>query len=611
MRRNETMKVINVENYQKLKRLFCLTFILFFLANLAFAEEILDLDTYLSTSGVVKGSEFSAALVVNLHEPWHINSNQPLDEFTIGTEVRVDESDQYKISNVIFPDHEIIKNEALNKQLALFSGETVINLQGKLSAKASADTIFVTGNLYYQGCNDATCLAPREKPFTIAIPVVEKREQIVSTNQEYFNGINSDPASKTGETEESEAGFNVKQSFSQRGTFLTFLLIFLGGLGLVLTPCIYPMIPITVSYFGGQAGGKKSKRFIMALLYVLGLATTNSILGTLAALSGGLVGGLLSNPFVLMGIAAILIALALSMFGLYEISLPAALNQLGSGNEGGYIGSLIMGLTLGIVAAPCIGPFIIGLLTYVAAVGNAFLGFAMFFTLSIGMGLPFLFLGYFSSQIDKLPNAGEWMVGVRKIFGFILIGMAIYFLQALIPDNIYNILFPLFFLIAGIYLLLIEKSGEQNRIFATIKRIIAITAIFLSGWFMKPSDQLVAAQEIQWQKYSENSYQEAIADQKPVIMDFSAEWCVKCEELEEITFKDPRVVELSRKFHMFKVDLTNRQSERVEKIRQKFDVKGLPTVIFLDQKGREKRELRVLGFVKPKRFAEKMRKLID
>ncbi|MCF7886184.1 MAG: thioredoxin family protein [Candidatus Marinimicrobia bacterium] len=599
---------MNRSHLQKILFIFALTTI--FSLNIFAAENILDLQTFPSTNAVQAGGDFKIAIEANIHKPWHINSNQPLDDYTIGTEVRLDESDNYSVTDTIFPEHEIIKNEALDKELALFSGKTVIVVQGNLSENLNADTVVVKGSLYYQGCNDATCLAPQEDSFEARLPVAKNQSNIETINQEYFSDIEEKEIAQETRQSSSEKSFNVSQSFSKRGTFLTFLLIFLGGLGLVLTPCIYPMIPITVSYFGGQAEGKKSKRFVMALLYVLGLATTNSVLGTVAALSGGLVGGLLSNPIVLLGIALVLVALALSMFGLYDISLPSAMNQLGSGTEGGYLGSIIMGLTLGIVAAPCIGPFIIGLLTYVAAVGNAFLGFAMFFTLSIGMGLPFLILAYFSSQIDKLPNAGEWMVGVRKIFGLILLGMALYFLQALIPDNIYKFLFPLFILGAGVYLIIFEKSGDQNRIFAAIKRVIAIIAIFTAGWLMKPEAESISG-SMTWQPYNQTAYEKALQDDKPVIMDFSAEWCVKCKELEEITFKAPQVVEKSKKFHLFKVDLTNRNSEKVENIREKFDIKGLPTVIFINSEGQERRDLRIFGFVKPEIFAEKMELLIE
>ncbi|HMA62252.1 MAG TPA: cytochrome c biogenesis protein CcdA [bacterium] len=591
------------------KRYLLLFFVMVLSLQGLFGEEILEMETYSSTSGVLPGGKFKVALVINLIDPWHINSNKPLDDYTIATEVRMEDSDNYQVNKINFPEHEIVNNEALNKDLALFSGETVIILEGQVAENLQkGKQLTVKGDLYYQGCSDATCLAPREKAFQIDIPVVEEKTAIQEVNQEYFADL------ETGQEQEPVAdsdkdSFNVKKSFTQRGTFLTFLLIFLGGLGLVLTPCIYPMIPITISYFGGQAGGKKSKRFFMALLYVLGLATTNSILGTLAALSGGLVGGLLSNPIVILVIAAILVGLALSMFGLYEITLPSALNQIGSGNEGGYIGSLIMGLTLGIVAAPCIGPFIIGLLTYVAAVGKPVLGFSMFFTLSMGMGLPFLILGYFSSQIDKLPNAGEWMVGVRRIFGFILIGMALYFLQPLIPDGIYAILFPFFLLGSGIYLLIFEKSGQNNRIFSIVKSVISIAAIFAAGWFMKPEQATASTLSMEWKKYEQEAYQEALADEKPIILDFTAEWCVKCKELEEITFKDPQVVELSKNYHLFKVDLTRRGTQRSEKIRKKFDIKGLPTIIFISPQGRERRDLRVFGFLEPEKFTDRMQKV--
>ncbi len=193
----------------------------------------------------------------------------------------------------------------------------------------------------------------------------------------------------------------------------TLLGIFVGGMALNLTPCVYPLLPITVSYFGGKSGQGQGRLLVHGLFYLTGLALTNSTLGVAAALTGGLMGALLQNPLVLITVAVVLVLLATSLFGFWELRLPGRLTQAASRSYAGYFGSLFMGLTLGVVAAPCIGPFVLGLLTWVASLGAPWLGFLVFFTLSLGLGLPLFILAMFSGSLEKLPRSGEWMLWVR------------------------------------------------------------------------------------------------------------------------------------------------------------------------------------------------------
>jgi len=405
-----------------------------------------------------------------------------------------------------------------------------------------------------------------------------------------------------GENEKSQLG----NAIFEKGLLLSLLLVFVGGLGLNLTPCVYPLIPITIGYFGGQAASRKGKKMFMAFLYVLGMATVNSILGSVAALTGGMLGGFLTNPVVLVLIALIMVVLALSMFGLYEIQPPAALMRLGGNIGEGYLGALLMGLTMGIVAAPCIGPFVIGLLTYVATTGNPFIGFLMFFALSMGLGIPFMILAFFSSKISSLPRSGRWMTGVRMFFGFILLAMAIYFLSPLL-GGVSRYVFSFYVLGVGVYLVLFNRTAPESRVFTFVKNLIAIAAIFISGWTLRPS----VGEEINWITYSDKVFQESIKKGKPVVIDFYADWCIPCKELEEITFSDRSVVEMSRNFTMLKVDLTFGGDSLKENLKVKYSIKGVPTVIFITKEGKERKDLRLFGFEEPQKFLRRMKELLD
>ncbi len=393
----------------------------------------------------------------------------------------------------------------------------------------------------------------------------------------------------------------------------TLLGIFAGGIALNLTPCVYPMIPITVSYFGGRATaeGQQGKGRLVAhgLCYLLGLAFTNSTLGVIAALTGSLMGAVLQHPVVLIGIAAVLIFFATSLFGLWELRLPSGLTQAAAKSHTGYFGSLFMGLTLGVVAAPCLGPFVLGLLTWVASMGSPWIGFIVFFTLSIGLGLPLFILAIFSGQLQRLPRSGGWMLWVRKLMGWVLVGMAAYFLKPILREPAATIVLSTTLLASGIHLAWLDRNTATFNLFPWLKAAAGAASLGLAAFLM--ASLLMQGPGVAWTLYSDDALREAARQNRPVVIDFYAAWCAPCRELDEITFHEASVVNKAKEsFVMIKVDVTQGGNPMHDKLLQQFAIKGVPTVVFLDREGKEIEDLRLVDFLPPDQFLGRMTQIV-
>ncbi|BAF70225.1 protein-disulfide reductase DsbD [Nitratiruptor sp. SB155-2] len=472
---------------------------------------------------------------------------------------------------------------------------------------------FGTGNIKvefdYQGCNEVgICYPPQKKIFTFSIP---------DTSQE-----------KTKKSEELSEELSITQTLKTQSIGVILATFFGFGFLLALTPCVFPMFPILSSLIVGAKNMNTKKAFLYSVVYVLAMSIAYTIAGVLAGLFGANLQAALQNPVAIVLFAAVFVALALSMFGFYEIGLPAswqtkiAQKSDEASHKGGLIGVAIMGFLSALIVGPCVAPPLAGALIYIGQTGDAMLGGAALFFMSLGMGMPLILVGTGAGKF--MPKPGGWMQAVNAVFGVVMLGVAIWMLSRILPDSISLFLWAMLFIGSAVYMRTLEGIEKDAHWFVYLKKSVGIV-FFVYGIFLmigsftgasNPLDPLKVLktkgaitevstlqkplfQEVQsfdeFQKLLKNS-------DKPVMLDFTAKWCASCQELEEITFADPKVqAALRKEFLALRLDVSDNSKED-KAFMKRFGIFGPPAILFFDKNGKEIRSLRIVGFKNPKEF---------
>ena len=568
------------------------------------STEIVTAHGVLSVNQVQPGSTFQMAIVMKFAPNWHANAN-PAGEGLIPTEVTLPDHPDLIFGEVVYPKAEVLEIASLGGKVPVYHDEVALGFQATLLDSAPLDQITLPFQLTYQACNDEQCLLPKTIDLDVAIKVVGMDQPIQPINDAIFANLQLSPPDNPAETATSESG-KFSQALS-KGYFWAFLFVFVGGILTSFTPCVYPLIPITVSVFGASESVGRLRSFLLSVTYVMGIALTYSILGVAVASTGAVFGQIMADPRVMVPVCGILIALGLSMLGVFELRVPYAVqNRLNTVGGAGFAGAFAMGTVAGIIAAPCTGPALGAVLSYVATTESVFLGFWLLLTYALGMGLLFIVIGTFSSAIAALPRSGGWMYILENIFGVAIITVALYFLKEVIP--------PLrtllqssagFFAIAGVFVLVGVALGKFSQRFKDLSRLVqfrkAVGVSFaVVGLYMFVGGLTTAESDLVWIADEAQGLEAGRREGKPVMFDFYATWCAACNELEH-TYSDPAVKSKLSKFVNVKLDFT-RNSADVERLKQKYGIVGLPVVIFFDSEGNQLTDKRLEKFVEPEGF---------
>lgn len=404
------------------------------------------------------------------------------------------------------------------------------------------------------------------------------------------------------------------QALASESWGLALGMVFAGGLLTALTPCVYPMIAITVSVFGASTAKSKLHGAGLSTMYVLGTCALFTPLGLVAGLSGGVFGEQLANPWIVVPLAVLFVVLAASMFGAFEMSLPPALqNRLAQMGGLGPKGAFVLGLVGGLIAAPCTGPVLSGLLIWIGTSGNAGFGATALFVYALGLGLPTWVVGTFAIN---LPKSGQWLEWVKSFFGMVMVGAALWFVKDfiglghLVERTPTWLIASVLLLVAGLGVGAVHLSFHGASALTAARKggglLMSVAGGTTLALWLSAAPLLPPGTEIAWLDDYEAAEALARQEQRPLLVDFGASWCAACEELERHTFRDPRVIAEGQRFVPVRIDLSPGQDvARGRQILARYEQRGLPLVVLHDSRGGE--AARVTSFIEAEPMLRLMR----
>jgi len=621
---------------------------------------------YLDREALARGSAFRAAVVLDLDRGYHVNATPPSHEFLIPVGVAPRPHEGIVWGDVRYPEGEAAAAEWSDTPVRFYTGRAIVTVDGTVAADAPLGPTRLAFTLTYQGCDAKTCYPPGERTLEVTTTVVPADAAPAAANQDIFaeasatagsgtTGRASLPTPPTPSHERSgwpgqppsvaasAAGgvsrdaavmppihFEGEVDVLHGGLLLALPLLFLGGLALNATPCVFPLIPVTVNFFASQGESRPSKVLPLAAVYVLGLAATFALVGVLAAVAGRSLGFVLQTPWGVLAVVAVLATMMASSFGAFEIQLPSGAVGRLSGRRG-LFGAAIMGMVMGAIAAPCVGPFLISLITAVAKIATeqsaaraVAVGAAAFFVVGLGLGLPYLVLGGFTTLIHRFPRGGGWLMWTRRLLGLALAGLILFFLQPYLAPAMFWPMVLALFLFAAVYLGWLEGLSRRpfSKAFWTV-RLATAAALLVGGvWFYAAyapggvsgsgmtgwapagtgAPGAVASQpesgirnpkspapddaHLPWTAWEDGLVVDALGAGRGVLLYFGADWCTECRAWKVRLFSRPEVIAAAERLARLHVDVTAPPAGAKADFARACRGRNPPAVIVLDGRGR-------------------------
>ena len=507
----------------------------------------------------------------------------------------------------------------------------IINLQKDADVNEVQE---IQVKLSYQGCSEkGLCYEPLSRTFNFSID-----SSVLEVKQSKLKSLDLEALTPTKieqniEKEKPKISQDISETDAiadtiKNGNIFIILLTFLGfGLLLALTPCVFPMIPIISGVIISQGKDITTRKaFMLSMVYVLAMAVAYTIAGVLAGLFGANLQAALQTPWVIYSFAGVFVALAMSMFGYYELKLPDSLvaKVSASGNRGGYVGVAIMGFLSALIVGPCVAAPLAGALVYIGQTGDAVLGGMALFAMSIGMGLPLILVGVSAGRF--MPKPGIWMTMVTAIFGVMMLGVAIWMLERIVDEQIIILLYAMLGIGFSIYLGVFESGGHVFKKTVSVLLLTYTLALFIgvlagSVSLTKPLAFLQAKtstvstsvenKHAEFIKITSIAELDALLEKhsgKKILLDFSAEWCTACKELEEVTFVDARIKDKMDEFVLIQADITQNSDEN-KALSKKYGVFGPPALLFFKASGELQSTKTIIGFIAPDAFLTHLNKL--
>jgi thiol:disulfide interchange protein DsbD len=536
---------------------------------------------------------------------------------------------QASLGKPVFPEGIMFTDPTTGEKQVIYHDELTVEVPVK---QASAP---FTVSVEYQGCSeDGLCYPPITTEFRVDPSRPGALAVAAGSDGADPAGLSPALAPAAAEKSGGKDDLSLAQSTLESGSWWKISAAFLlFGLLLSFTPCVLPMVPILSSIIVGEGETTKAKSFLMALAYCLGMALVYTSLGVAAGLAGEGLAGALQKPWVLVTFSLLLFGLSLSMFDVYQLQVPAALQSSltktsGKLKGGRFAGVFFMGAISALIIGPCVAAPLAGTLVYISQTKDVFIGGLALFSMAMGMSVPLLLIGLSAGSL--LPKAGAWMVGVKYVFGLLLIAVAIWMVTPVLPPQALMVAWGALGILSSVFAGVFGPPAEKLTIGGKFTKALGLALFIigvmeLAGAASGGTNALEPLSGLRGGSGSVASETERLAFKrirsideldrelqasagKPVMLDFYADWCVSCKELEKFTFSDPKVRQALAGVTLLQVDVTANTADD-KALMKRFGLFGPPGIIFFDESGQEQKDKRIVGFVEAEKFLERLGEL--